>query len=252
MRLEQIFRKMAPVAALAAATALSGCGINSVDGVPLAELDTSGPAPSGVALGGSDLVVITSGDTFTIDIEGSEEAQEAMRFDLDEDTLSIGRESDDGGQATVNITMPAPTSLAVGGSGQITTDAMSGDPEIAIGGSGQIIATGLDGGRLEVALGGSGRTEISGEVDNLELAIGGSGTADMADLQVGDAEISVGGSGNATFASDGNVEARIAGSGDIRVTGSATCTLNSVGSGRLICEEAPAEPEDDDGDTAEE
>ncbi len=252
MRIGSILGKLAPVMALAAAVGLSGCdGMNvnfgGEDGVPLAELDTSGDAPTGVALGGPDNVVIITGDSFSVEVEGSAAATERMRFVLDDGTLAVGRELgewDDSDIATVTITMPAPESIAIGGSGQVTTDGLSGEAELVIGGSGEIVASGIDATSLEVVLGGSGRVSAAGEVDRLDLSIGGSGTADMEELQVGDAEVNIGGSGNATFASDGTVEASVAGSGTVRVRGSAACTLNSVGSGSLICEpreSAPAE-----------
>ena len=68
----------------------------------------------------------------------------------------------------------------------------------------------------------------------------------MPSLKVDKAEISIAGSGRAQFASDGTVEARIMGSGDVSVTGSAKCTVNAMGSGTLRCSPAagapPAEP----------
>ncbi|QZH76161.1 MAG: DUF2807 domain-containing protein [Erythrobacter sp.] len=216
------------------------------EGVPLEELDLGGGPPAGLALGGPDSVVITTGDTFSVAVEGSAAATERMRFVLDEHTLAIGRESGDWGDsdvATVIITMPAPDSIAIGGSGRVTTDGLASDAELIVGGSGEVVASGIDGDRLEVVLGGSGRVRASGAAERMNLTIGGSGTADMAELQVGDAEVNIGGSGNATFASDGTVEANVAGSGTVRVRGSAECTINSVGSGSLICE--PAGPAGD-------
>lgn len=247
MGIGKLIGKVMPVVAMAAAAGLAGCdGLNvefEGEGVPLAELDMSGDPPTDVALAAPDTVVITSGDTFTIDVEGSDEARERMRFALDDGTLGIHRENgnwDDTDTATVNITMPAPGTLVMAGSGTMTTDAMSENPDIVIAGSGTLTATGIAAQSMEVTVAGSGTVSASGEVNDLELTVAGSGSADMDGLQVGNAEVTIAGSGDAAFASDGSVEASIVGSGSVRVTGSASCSVDSVGSGELICEE----PED--------
>jgi len=244
MGIGKVFDKVMPVIAMVAAAGLAGCDNVNIEfegeGVPLAELDMSGDAPTDVALAAPDIVVITSGDDFTIDVEGSDEARDRMRFALDDGTLGIHRENgnwDDEDKATVNITMPAPETLVMAGSGTITTDAMSGDPEIVIAGSGTITADGIEAERAEVTVAGSGTVNASGSTERLELTVAGSGSADLDGLQVDRGEVTIAGSGDAAFASDGTVEASIVGSGSVRVTGSATCSVDSVGSGELVCEE---------------
>ncbi len=244
MRIGKIFGKAAPLVALAAAAGLAGCDNMNVefesDGVPLAELDMSGDAPTDVVLVAPDTVLISNGEAFTIDVEGSTEAAERMRFALEDDTLVIHREDGDwgsnDGQATVNITMPPPGSLVMAGSGTMRTDAMADSAQIVIAGSGALAATGIDAESMEVTIAGSGSVEASGRTGRLELDVAGSGNAQMAALQVDNAEVSIAGSGDAEFASDGRVDANIVGSGNVRVRGSADCESNSVGSGELVCE----------------
>ncbi|MWV26323.1 DUF2807 domain-containing protein [Erythrobacter sp. GH3-10] len=224
---------------------LGGCDNLDVDidtdGVPLAELDMSGGAPSGVVLAGSDTVMITTGDEFDIDVEGTSGARDRMRFSFKDDALVIHREngdwSSDDGTATVNITMPAPETLVMAGSGTMNTDGMAEKAEIVIAGSGTVTAASIAATKMEVTVGGSGTLSASGTTRDLELNMAGSGKADMAGLQVDDAEVTIAGSGNAEFASDGKVHANLAGSGTVRVRGSATCERKSIGSGELICED---------------
>lgn len=245
MRVGNLLRKIGPFVALAAAAGLAGCdgvnvNFNGEEGVPLSELDLSGDPPTSVALGGPDAVVITTGDEFTIDVDGSSEATERLRFVLEDGTLAVGRENgswSDNDIATVLVTLPSVSTLALGGSGSMTSDTITGDGDIVIGGSGTVTVTNVATDSLSVVIGGSGSAEISGATDTLDVNIGGSGSADMAGLQAGSAEVGVFGSGSASFASDGEVEATIAGSGTVRVTGSATCTVDSYGSGEVICEE---------------
>ena len=246
MGFETLMRKTAPVLALAATIGLAGCGdidinINGEEGVPLAELDTDGATPDEVVLASSDTLVITTGEEFSISLDGSAEDTDAMRFILDGDTFGVMRDPDaDGGSGsvTVNVTMAPPNSLVIAGSGRVSTDGMSDNPEVVLAGSGTANITGLAAERLEITMPGSGRVTAEGSADSLELTVAGSGSADMVGLTVGDAEVTIAGSGDASFASDGTVDGTIMGSGTIRVTGSATCTVETLGSGALICEEA--------------
>ena len=249
MDFAKLIGRIAPISALVAATALTGCGdmdmsFNGADGVPLSELDLSGEAPNGVVLGGSDAVVVTVGDEFTVEVDGSVAAIERLRFALEDGALAISRENgswDDDEIATVLVTMPAPSSLIVGGSGSIMTNGLADDADVILGGSGKFTASGIETSALSINIGGSGTAEVDGTVSRLNINIGGSGTADMPNLTVERADVNIGGSGDVAFASNGTVEANIGGSGTVRVRGSATCTLNSFGSGELICEDVVAD-----------
>ncbi|QIQ88270.1 MAG: DUF2807 domain-containing protein [Erythrobacter sp.] len=236
---------MAPVAALALGTALGGCNmdfkVNGMDGVPLAELDMSGPAPTELVLASGDRVVLTEGDTLAITVDGDPAETDKLRFSLDEETLGITREEGSwgsGSAVTVNVTMPPPGEIVIAGSGTVLAPTLAKDAEITIGGSGDIEIERIAADSLEVTIGGSGSVKGAGTATKLEVSIGGSGDVDLAGLKVDEAEITIGGAGDVAFASDGTVQADIAGSGDVRVTGRAKCEVNAVGSGKLTC--APA------------
>lgn len=242
----KLFKGLAPVFAIAAAAGLSGCdGVNvkigDKEGVPLAELDTAGKRPTELVLAGPDTVIVNEGDTLAIDVSGDREAVDALRFTLDESTLGIMRKQgnwDDKGKATVRVTMPALEKLVVAGSGTVEAPRLTGSPEVTIAGSGKARTAAVEADKLEVTIAGSGSYEGAGTAKSLELTIAGSGSANMAGLKADRAEITIAGSGNADFASDGTVEAKVMGSGDVHVTGSAKCTINSMGSGTLRCSPA--------------
>lgn len=233
--------------ALALGTSLSGCAyfiddLTEVDGVALNDLDTGGDAPSHIRLNGPDDIVITQGDAWSVTLDGDGGAGEAVRFDLDGDRLSIARDRDlfDGsGRAIVRITMPAPSELAVAGSGSITADTMASDAMIDIKGSGDISVGTISADELEIDIKGSGDVKAAGSAKRLEVDIKGSGNVALEKLKTDDAEIDIKGRGNVRFASDGTVSADIKGSGDIVVTGNAKCSMDKKGSGSLTC--APAE-----------
>ena len=243
----KLIRGIAPVAALALGAALGGCGdvdirIDGEEGVPLAELDVSGAAPESLVLAGPDKVVLTDGASLDIDVGGDSKAAELVRFTLKDGTLGVMREKgkwSDVGTAVVTVTMPAPKSITIAGSGSVESQKTANEADLTIAGSGTLSVAEMKATKANVTLAGSGALEAAGEADSLDLNIVGSGKADMAGLQVETADITIAGSGDASFASDGKVEATIMGSGTVRVIGRANCEVNSMGSGRLVCE-APA------------
>lgn len=247
-RFDKFIRTVGPFVALAAMSGMvAGCQnrggefqFNGSKGVPLSELDMSGDAPTTINLMGPDHVVVSEGADFAIALQGTDEAKDRMRFILKDGTLSIMRQDmdwndDDGGIATVNVTMPAPEKIVIAGSGQLAASALADEAEIAIAGSGSASILDINSTSLGVSIAGSGHLTAGGKVRELDLSVAGSGTADMAGLEVEDAEINIAGSGEATFSSDGEVNANIMGSGTVTVRGSARCRVHSMGSGSLVC-----------------
>ena len=230
--------------ALAATISLSGC-INidtGFSGVPLEEIDTSASAPVEFTLAGPDDVFLTVGETLDIQVEGDPDVVEDLRFKLDSDELSVGRESgwdSAKGKATIRITMPPPRELTLAGSGDIEAATLASDAEITVAGSGEITVESIASEDLEAIIAGSGSLTGSGTAKTLEISIAGSGDVNFADLNAETVEISIAGSGDVELASDGTVETSIAGSGNVAVTGNATCQTSSVGSGNVTCRPRP-------------
>ena len=246
MRLDKLFSTLGPVIAMAMASGVSGCDGSKFtfagkEGVPLSELDLSAATPTKINLAGPDVVRIAEGADFAIALEGDSDAKERMRFLLEDGTLSILRDhanwgAGDGKVATVSITMPPPRKLVLAGSGEIHSDTLASDAEIVFAGSGKVFTPAVKVASLDVNLAGSGSYRASGNAERLELSIAGSGDANMEDLNVERAKIKLAGAGDAVLASDGAVDVRIMGSGNVTVRGSARCTLKSFGSGAVNCE----------------
>jgi hypothetical protein len=242
--LQTLVRTLASVAMLGLATALAGCdGANvSFDGkkgVPLAELDMTGPAPTTITLLGPDTVRITRGDKLAITVEG--EGADKLRFALSKDGLGILRDDWKVGgtqrSATVNVTLPLLSEIVLAGSGNLTTDQLGGpESKIVIAGSGLVEARAVDTPKLDVDVIGSGKLRAGGKAKAMNVTIAGSGDAEMDGLNADEVKVDVAGPGNARFASNGNVKANIVGSSEVRVFGRATCSVNSHGSGKLVCE----------------
>lgn len=246
--IDKFLRVLAPVAAIAITGALagsvSGCkgnfSINGLDGgVPLDELDMSGDAPDSVTLAAPVQLVLKTGKDLKISTKGDDDVIERLRFSLNDGMLAVGM--DDGnwssdGKTTVNVTMPAPSTITVAGSGSVKAAAMAKTAELNIMASGSTDIAKIAADTLDVNIMGSGSVTGAGKADTLELNIMGSGGAEMPDLTTDKAEVTVAGSGSTAFASDGKVKANIMGSGNVRVIGRADCTVSSMGSGSLKCE----------------
>lgn len=273
--LQRLLAGLAPVAALAMTGLAAGCGGVNVqlgdDGVPLAELDTSGAVPTELVLAGPDTVTIVNGSGLEIDVSGDQAAVDALRFKLEDGSLGISRDKDskgDIGTASVRVTMPSLRAMVLAGSGTVNAEQLTGDAEVTIAGSGSARAASVRATKLDLTIAGSGDFEGAGEAETLDLTIAGAGSGRMPGLKVENADISVAGSGDAEFSSDGTVEARIMGSGNVTVNGSADCTITAMGSGTLRCRggttrsggasgqptppEAPAGPQGPSGPTAPE
>lgn len=244
MRFDKFFESIGPMVAMAMANGGfkwedGKFSSNVKEGVPLSELDLSGETPDTIKLVGADGVRIHEGEDFTIAVTGEDEAEERMRFIAEDGVLLVMRDRQEwrgGPSATVTVTMPAPRKLELLGSGTIHADALASEAKIAVMGSGKIVTHDLDIDRLKVKFAGSGTYKASGQAKKLDISVAGSGRASLAGLQAGDAKVSITGSGEATFCSDGEVEAKIMGSGLVTVRGNARCRVQSFGSGTLVCE----------------
>jgi hypothetical protein len=243
---QNLFKNIAPLAALAMGVSLSACdgnvSINGEDGKKLSELDMSGPAPAKLVLAGPDNVKITEGAKLAISVDGDPAAAEHLRFSLKDGTLGILREKSwkDSPGLTVNVTMPAPSEVTLAGSGTVEAPALAANAKVTIAGAGDVRASTLSGDNFDLTVAGSGSMHGGGAVKNLDVTVAGSGDADLAGLRTDTAKVTVAGSGNAAFTSDGSVSASIMGSGTVTVKGRATCKVSAMGSGKLVCESGPA------------
>lgn len=240
-----ICRALAPLAAVALAGAVAGCdaakiSINGEEGKRLSDLDLAGQAPTEIAMLGPDRVEVSEGGALAIAVEGDPSITDHLRFTLKDGTLGILRagRTDGDGTATVKVTMPALREVSMLGSGTIEAAALAPEAKVAILGSGTIATPTVKATALNVDLAGSGRYSAGGSATNLKLNVAGSGEAAMEALRVDKASVSIAGSGDARFASDGEVAAKILGSGEVTVIGRARCTVDALGSGKLNCQPA--------------
>ena len=228
MRFDELFKNLGYLAATIGAQVRD----SAYQGVPLEELDLTGTPPREVSLLGPARLELTEGDVFRIDVQAALDADPVL-FGLDADRLAVSGGTRD---TIVRVTLPAPTKIALAGSGRMTVARLARDGEVSVAGSGRLEVAAVEGGRIKVSIAGSGRLAIDGRADELELSIAGSGSCDGEGLVVQKAAVHIAGSGDAIFTCHGEVAAHLMGSGNVIVRGSARCSVHSMGSGTLTCE----------------
>lgn len=202
------------------------------NGTPVADFVDSGcnPEKLKLALGNSDKVRVIDGDRFSLAVEGD---ASHLHFRLTEDALHLFRRGGSGAATTITLTMPRLRHIAMAGAGKAKVETLQADGGVAIAGAGKLKIGKLSGGSFSAKLAGAGRIEAAGAVDELKLAVAGAGKFAGRELEVERAIVKLGGAGKAEFASDGEVQAKIAGIGKITVYGNARCSLKSAGAGQL-------------------
>lgn len=236
---------------LASTMALAACSGGSMnDPLPGEEVASTGSGAARsydargferVSLNGPDRVEIGTGRGFAVRAEGDPDVLHDLRITIDGNRLVIGRAQsswsigDD--RATIFVTMPEITGVAVNGSGDIlVADPETESFEASIGGSGDIEITGLRAQSTSFSVGGSGSIDAAGTTGDMSVKVGGSGDIDASQLRAERFTGSIGGSGEVTGFVTESAEASIGGSGDIELTGGATCQSSIAGSGKLSCE----------------
>ncbi len=125
----------------------------------------------------------------------------------------------------------ADLTLAIDGSGTITSDQLVADDVVlAIDGSGDMDLQ-LDAGRLRSSIDGSGGYRLSGTAGEHAISIEGSGEIDAAALQTAATSVDIDGSGDCIVSADERLDVSIEGSGEVAYCGQPQVSEEIDGSG---------------------
>ena len=234
------------LAAFAVATALTGAAVSS--GNRANALDDGTPIPADwsatgtftrLSAQGPDNVRFTTGDRWLVRAEGDRRTLDRLRFVLENGRLVVGRRSGDDAAlpaATIYVTAPSLSQATLAGSGVLDVDRLSGEAIAAtVAGSGDLNVASLSAKSLKATVAGSGELSVAGHTSTAQLTVAGSGSFAGGSFSTDRADATIAGSGDVAFHSDGEVAARISGSGSVDVTGRATCSQSRSGSGVLRC-----------------
>lgn len=134
----------------------------------------------------------------------------------------------------VFITTPSLKGIKQSGSGIITTDYFYTDIlDISLSGSGFIEAA-VEADKVYASISGSGQIRLSGVADDAGFDISGSGKIDSYDLELHNCNAKISGSGDMRINARQNLHATISGSGNVFYVGNPQIESHISGSGNLI------------------
>ena len=189
-------------------------------------------------------VVITYGDTQSVEARGSDEARALIGVSVDNGVLKI-RPRVDGWQwnwggvqhITYYVTVPRLERVTMEGSGDIRVDKVEGDAFAGrIEGTGDLTIGMLKVDRANFEIEGTGSITAAGTAGDTQVSIGGPGDVIARDLQSRTATVTVNGPGDAKLNVTQVAAVSVNGPGDVDITGSARCSVTQNGPGDVDCE----------------
>ncbi|MFK7810260.1 MAG: head GIN domain-containing protein [Saprospiraceae bacterium] len=192
---------------------------------------------SSIGLGIAADVVLTQGPKQSVRVKGQQNIIDNIKTRVKGNSWNIGfdENASDYKELIIYITIPTLESLAIGGSGDITStnhfDNLD-DIKIAIGGSGDV-SLDLDAKDVNVSIGGSGEVALKGSGDELNISIGGSGDISAFDFPVEECKVSSAGSGDIDVHVSEHLKVSLVGSGDVTYLGNPQVKSTVLGSGEV-------------------
>lgn len=197
-----------------------------------------------VQIDGPFQVVMTTGKSASAIASGSPQALDRVSVEVQGRTLKVkpnraawgGYPGEGSGPVKIMLTAHELRSVTVTGSGTLTIDkirAMKFD--LALSGSGRVAVGRLEADVAGLNLIGGGQIHAAGAVKSLRSTMQGSGDLKAELLTVQDAQLFSETSGTIDLAVKGTVKVRSTGSGDILISGKPACTVEALGSGRVVC-----------------
>jgi hypothetical protein len=184
-------------------------------------------------------VEIKKGATFQVVVSDHENLLPYIQLCTDNNTLYISTLDNKtliNSKTKISITMPDPLyRISLKGSGNFYLDAPFNDLHaLSIAGSGDIYGeVPMNLGKLELNIMGSGNIEMRGIAEEVKARIAGSGDIRLTELTTRRAECSILGSGDIEITVRDYLKARINGSGDLRYAGNPATDVNINGSGSI-------------------
>lgn len=194
----------------------------------------------GIAVGGSFNVILIKGSEGKITIKGEENIIPFITTEINNGTLKINYKKNTNirttKRLTVTVTFKDIESVALGGSGNISSTAgiQASDFNISLGGSGNIDLI-VNSDTLNSKIGGSGNIKLKGNTNTFKCSIAGSGSINAYSLNVDEVNATIAGSGGIKTTVKNKIKAKIVGSGSIYYKGNPQeINKKSVGSGSVV------------------
>ncbi len=191
---------------------------------------------------GPFVVEIKTGKSPGARTSGSPQALDRISVTQQGQTLTIRPASGNlgGGKAIeaarLSLTVPMLRAISVEGTGGVVVDRIKGQTvKLGITGSGALTVGRVDADILDVSLQGAGEATLGGLARKALVYARGSATLNAGALKTTDLEMTWQSAGSSQIAADRTVKLIATGSGDVMVTGKATCTVSALGAGSVSC-----------------
>jgi len=194
---------------------------------------------SEIRLDGAGRLVITQGETESLEIEAEDNIINELTSEVRGNTLVLGIEE----QLWRNTVIPTKgitytlmvtdlTAITFNGAGDLEMGSLdTSSLELVINGAGQINLDELTADSLTVQISGTGTIDIRGQVSSQAVTIDGAGNYEAGDLQTSSTTIDINGLGNGTVWVSDSLDVTIDGGGTVNYYGSPSLTqeINGVG-----------------------
>jgi hypothetical protein len=198
----------------------------------------------GVALAGSQDVIVRVGGGHSVRAEGPAEILERLDIRVEERTLKVGMKKGDWSfgwsgnrpRTQIFVTLPSIRAASVAGSGDMKVDRVIGNRfNASVAGSGDLDIAELKVGEARFSVAGSGDIKAIGTAERSSASVAGSGDIDLGRVEARTVSAAVVGSGDVRVRATDAADVSITGSGDVYVAGNARCTVSKRGSGEVHC-----------------
>ncbi|MBN1198990.1 MAG: DUF2807 domain-containing protein [Bacteroidales bacterium] len=195
---------------------------------------------SGISLSMSANVYFTSGNAYSLELQGQQNVLDRMITQVEGNSLVIklkpGVHLGTHDPIRVYVTAPGVNTLEISGSGDIYVDSpwIGSDLSTNISGSGNITVSISEADRFNANISGSGNIKVmAGTCNREDLKISGSGNIEMQYVEAGDVYTTTSGSGDIYVQALNLLDVTISGSGDIYYLGTPIINTHISGSGNI-------------------
>lgn len=190
-----------------------------------------------LSIAGPFNVEFTQGATTSARVEAGADDMENVVMEVKNNELVIKpKKSKNMQEVTIYLSTPELTKVGIAGSGNFkaTSNISSEKPmHFSIAGSGNIVAA-VTTGTVKSEIAGSGNIQLRGAAANSSIQISGSGNYKGAELKSENVKVEIAGSGDARVNATVNLDAEIAGSGNVEYSGNPANVKKDVsGSGSV-------------------
>ena len=224
---------------------LSACRLPFVDVVRgSGDLVTESREVSGfneVRLDGAGRLVITQGETESLEIEAEDNIIDELTSEVRAQTLVLGFQEEFLRRSviptrgiTYTLTVVDLSGITFNGAADLEMESLdTASLELVINGAGQIELDELSADALTVQISGTGTIYIGGQVSSQAVTIDGAGNYDAGDLQTSTSEVAINGLGNVTVWATETLNITIDGGGTLNYYGSPSVTQEINGAGDI-------------------